>query len=74
MAKKWFKSYGWIYYPIKWPGYLITAFFLLFCINVFLAADRASHSVSDTFYNVFPYWIPAFLFWLWVAANTSKEK
>lgn len=27
----------------------------IFCVNVFLAIDRHSHSVSDTLYGVFPY-------------------
>ena len=34
---------------------------LAFCVNTFEAIDRHSHSVSDTFYGIFPFWVPALL-------------
>jgi hypothetical protein len=47
---------------------------LVFCVQVFVAVDRHSHSVSDTFYGVFPYFACCFLLFNWVASNTSGEK
>ena len=38
-----------------------------FCVNVFVAVDRHSHSVSDTLYGVFPFFACAFLLVDWVA-------
>lgn len=64
MKQQWFKSWGWIYRPVSWQGVIITILFLLFCANVFWAIDRNSHSVSDTLYGIFPYWVPAFLVWV----------
>jgi hypothetical protein len=46
---------------------------LAFAVNVFVAIDRRSHSVSDTLYGVFPFWMPTFLFLLWVASRTSDK-
>jgi hypothetical protein len=40
---------------------------------VFLAVDRKSHSVSDTFYGVFPYLTSAFLLFDWLAGRTSDK-
>jgi hypothetical protein len=33
----------------------------VFCVQVFVAVDRQSHSVSDTLYGVFPYVVPALI-------------
>lgn len=72
MTKRiWFKSWGWIYRPVSVAGWLGVALTLLFCVNTFLAIDRHSHSVSDTLYAIFPYWVAAFGILLWVAGRTS---
>jgi hypothetical protein len=44
----------------------------LFCVTVFMAIDRNSHSVSDTLYGIFPYFVSACTLLFWVASNTSK--
>ncbi len=69
----WFKSFGLIYRPVSIAGWLVTAAGLAFCVQVFLAIDRNSHSVSDTLYGIFPYWAPSLLFWLWIAGRTSQS-
>ena len=68
----WFKRWGWVYRPVSPAGFAATLLPLAFALNVFVAVDRRSHSVSDTLYGIFPYWIPLFLLWLWVAAKTSR--
>jgi hypothetical protein len=45
----------------------------LFCVQVFLAVDRHSHSASDTLYGVFPYFVPAFVILGWIASRTSSK-
>ena len=40
-----------------------------FCVQVFLAIDRSSHSASDTLYGVFPYITACFLLLCWVASK-----
>lgn len=72
MKHIWFKKIGWLYKPVSWLGGLFTIFLILFLINVFIAVDRQSHSVSDTFYGIFPYYLPVFLFWLWLGEKTSE--
>jgi len=72
MARQWFKKIGWLYRPISWPGILITILLILFLAQVFIAVDRNSHSVSDTLYGIFPYWIPAILVWLWLGSKSSS--
>jgi hypothetical protein len=71
MKRTWFKPWGWIYRPVSWEGMTLILLALVFCVQVFLAVDRHSHSVSDTLYGVFPYFVPSFMMLDWVASRTS---
>ena len=70
----WFKPWGWIYRPISWQGLTLVLLALIFCVQVFVAIDRHSHSVSDTLYGVFPYFVPALIVLHWVASKTSRQE
>ena len=74
MKKAWFRPWGWLYYPVSWQGILLVLLVLVFCVQVFLAVDRHSHSVSDTLYGIFPYVVPSLLIVLWIASKTSEER
>ncbi len=50
MKQRWFRPWGWIYYPVSWQGIVLVLLTLAFCVQVFLAVDRHSHSASDTLY------------------------
>jgi hypothetical protein len=54
-------------------GGLLVLLALLFCIQVFVAGDRNSHSVSDTLYGVFPYIVPTLIVLYWIASKTSER-
>jgi len=71
MQRSWFKAWGWIYRPVAWPGWLAGLLTMVFCIQVFIAVDRYSHSASDTLYGIFPYFVPALGILGWVASKTS---
>ena len=71
MKKSWFKEWGWVYRPVSWQGYAVTVLTALFLIHIFLFLDRQVHSVSDLFYHLFPYWVPAIGIWLWIASKTK---
>jgi len=73
MKHPWFKPWGWIYQPVAWPGWLALILTLVFCVQVFVAVDRHSHSASDTLYGVFPYIVPALGILGWVASKTSRS-
>ncbi len=73
MKHKWFRPWGWLYYPISWQGLMLVLLVLAFWVQVFLAIDRHSHSASDTLYGIFPYVIPSFLLLLWIASKTSRQ-
>lgn len=73
MKNGWFKPWGWIYRPITWQGILATLVVLTFCLQVFLAVDRQSHSVSDTIYGVFPYVVPSLMVLNWIASKTASH-
>jgi hypothetical protein len=73
MKIQWFKRLGWFHLPISLPGAVIALTLLVFCIRVFLAIDRKSHSVSDTLYGIFPFFACAFLLFDWVAGKTSDN-
>lgn len=73
MKNAWFKRFGWCYLPVSMPGAFIALATLGFCVQVFLAMDRHSHSVSDTLYGVFPFFASAFLLFDWLAGRTSDK-
>jgi hypothetical protein len=73
MKNVWFKRAGWIHLPISVPGAIITLAALAFCVQVFLAVDRKSYSVSDTLYGIFPFFAYAFLLFDWIAARMSDK-
>jgi len=69
---RWFTPWGWLYRPVSWPGVALVGLAVVFCVQVFLAVDRHSHSVSDTLYGVFPYVVPCVMLLTWVASKTSS--
>jgi hypothetical protein len=71
MPRRWFTSWGWIHRPVSVEGVLVVLIALAFCVQVFLAVDRHSHSVSDTLYGVFPFWVPALIVLNWIAGKTA---
>lgn len=71
MTTTWFKKIGWIYIPTTIIGGVISLLVIAFCITVFIAVDRNSHSVSDTLYGIFPFFVSAFTILFWIASNTS---
>ncbi len=71
MKKSWFRPFGWIYLPISVEGWTVLIFVFLFCVNVFVAVDAKSHSVSDTLLGIFPYWAPALGIYLWIGSKQS---
>lgn len=74
IKQSWFKKFGIVYLPISIIGYLFYLLTVLFCVTVFMAIDRNSHSVSDTLYGIFPDFVSAFTVLFWIASNTSEEK
>jgi hypothetical protein len=71
MDRSWFKPWGWVYRPASWQAAVLVALATVFCLQVFVAVDRHSHSVSDTPYGVFPYVVPCLMLLNWVASKTS---
>ena len=72
MAWLWFKKRGWIYQPVSLIGWIIALVTILLIIQVFIAVDMRSHSVSDTFYGVLPYIVSYLVIAGWIASNTSE--
>jgi len=68
---RWFRAVGIFFVPASFAGVLVSALALAFCVQVFWAIDRHSHSVSDTLYGVFPFWAPALLGLAWIADRTG---
>lgn len=73
MAWIWFRRFGWIYRPVSIVGWVITLVTALLIIQVFIAVDMRSHSVSDTFYGVLPYMVSYLVIAGWIASNTSEK-
>jgi len=71
---KWFTPLGPVFRPVSTAGWIVTLLALTFCAHIFLFVDERSHSVSDTLYGIFPYWVPTFLLWLWIASRTSDDR
>ena len=74
MAQHWFAPWRWIHRPVSWQGVTLVLLYLAFCVQVFRAVDRHSHSASDTLYGIFPYVVPALMLLEWVASKTSAPR
>lgn len=74
MEGKWFAPWGWTYRPVAWQGAVLIALCVLFCVQVFIAVDRHSHSVSDTLYGIFPYVVPSLIVLNWIASKTAAGR
>jgi len=68
-----FVPWGWVYRPASVGGAIVTLLALAFCVNVFIAIDRNSHSVSDTLYGVFPFFAPTLILLNWFASKTCER-
>jgi hypothetical protein len=73
MNRAWFKELGWVYRPASRQAWILTVLTVLFCVNVFMAVDRQSHSASDTLYGIFPYWVCALAILNWVAGKSCRR-
>jgi hypothetical protein len=73
VSRPWFTSWGWIHRPTTWQGICIVAVAVAFCVQVFIAIDRRSHSVSDTLYGIFPYVALTLMLLNWIASKTSAR-
>jgi hypothetical protein len=71
MQANWFKRIGWFYLPVSVPGAIVCLLAAFFCLTVFRAVDRHSHSASDTLYGVFPFFACAFLLVDWIGGRTT---
>jgi len=69
--RRWFVAWGWVYRPVSWQALALALLAAVFCVQVFAAVDRHSHSVSDTLYGVFPYDVSCLVLVNWVASKTS---
>lgn len=67
----WFTPWGWTYRPTSAVGFLLVALAAIFCVQVFVAIDRHSHSVSDTLYGVYPFIVPTLIVLHWIASKTA---
>ena len=70
----WFAPWGWVYRPVSWQAVGLVLAVAIFCVQVFLAVDRHSHSASDTLYGIFPYVMPALMLLNWVASKASRTR
>ncbi|HEU4718943.1 MAG TPA: hypothetical protein VFU15_13960 [Bacteroidia bacterium] len=73
MKTSWFIKKGILFVPVSVAGAFLYLLTLAFCATVFLAVDRHSHSVSDTLYGIFPFFVSAFTVLFWIASNTLKK-
>jgi hypothetical protein len=71
MKTNWFEPLGWLHRPVSVAGWLISAAALAYMIQVFLALNMHSYSVSDMLYGVYLHWGVTLLGWDWIARRTS---
>lgn len=74
MTLSWFKKIGIIFIPTSVIGIMLYTLTISFCVTVFIAIDRHSHSNSDTLYGIFPFFVSAFTVLYWIASNTCAPK
>jgi hypothetical protein len=68
---RWFRPVGILFVPASAAGWLLCLAAGAFCVQVFWAIDRQSHSVTDTLYGIFPFWLPTLLALAWIADRTG---
>jgi len=73
MNHRWFTNWGWVFRPVSVAGWLVSLLAVAFCIQVFAAIDRHSHSATDTLYGVFPFLACCFLLLSWLASRTGAK-
>ena len=73
MKDKWFARFGWFYFPVSLVGAVVWILAAIFCLTVFVAVDRHSHSVSDTLYGVFPFFACTFLLLDWIGNRSCNS-
>ena len=73
MKTRWFSRFGWFYLPTSAIGAIVCVLAAIFCLTVFTAVDRHSHSASDTLYGVFPFFACTFLLLDWFGRRTSGD-
>ncbi len=71
MTRRWFKQWGLFYLPASLEAVLLVVLAGVFCVQVFIAVDRHSHSASDTLYGIFPYVVPCLIVLYLIAMKTS---
>jgi hypothetical protein len=71
---RWFRPLGPLFLPASPVGLVLTAAALAFCAQVFWAIDRHSHSVTDTLYGIYPFWLPTLLALAWIADRTGGRR
>jgi len=71
MKAIWFHPLGWLYRPVGTVGWLVTCAAAAYMIQVFLAINAHSHSVSDMLYAVYLHWGVTLLGWDWIARRPS---
>lgn len=69
---RWFKPFGILFVSVS--GWALTLLAAAFCLQVFWFVDGRSHSMSDTLYGVFPFWVPTFLGLAWIADRTGGRR
>jgi hypothetical protein len=74
MNVQWFTRRGWFAVPSSLAGAILTILTIAFWVQVFVAVDRHSHSVSDTLYGVFPFVACSFLLLEWIADRTGASR
>ena len=74
MKHQWFKPWGWLHRPTSWQGAALVVLAAAFCVHIFVAVDRTSHSASDTLYGVFPYIVPCLLILDWAASKAGSPR
>lgn len=60
-----------MFVPVSAAGWLLTFATAAFCAQIFRFVDRHSHSVTDTLYGIFPFWVPTLLALAWIADRTG---
>ena len=68
---RWFRPAGLLFVPASALGWLLSGAALAFCVQMFWAVHRHSHSATDTLYGIFPFWVPTMLVLAWIADRTG---
>ena len=69
-----FKKFGWFYRPASFGAWLVLEFILALIVRDFLAIDRQTTTLGDTYYQFIPFAALYTGIYLWIGSHCLDKQ